>query len=117
MESKQLYIIHRNKHREAAEIRRQRNMTQMREQIKTPEKELNEIKISNLSEAEFKIPFIRMLKELSEDLSSIKKIQSEMKDTLIEIKDNLQGNNSRMEETENQINDLEHKETKNTHAE
>ena len=38
-----------------------------------------------------------MLKELSEDLNSIKKIQSEMKDTLIEIKNNLQGNNSRVD--------------------
>ena len=36
---------------------------------------------SNLSDAEFKTPFIRMLKELSEDLSSIKNIQSEMKIT------------------------------------
>ena len=35
-----------------------------------------------------------------------------MKDTLIEIKNNLQGNNSRVEEAENQINDLEHKEAK-----
>ena len=32
-----------------------------------------------------------MLEELSENLSSIKKIQSEMKDSLIEIKNNLQG--------------------------
>ena len=55
---------------------------------------------------------IRMLKGLSEDLSSIKQIQSEMKDTLIEIKNNLQGNNSRMDGTNNQINDLEHKEPK-----
>ena len=92
-------------------------MAQMKEQIKTPEKELNEMDISNLSEAEFKIPFIRMLKELSEDLSSIKNTQSEMKDTLIEIKNNLQGNNSRGDEAKDQINDLEHKETKNTHAE
>ena len=53
-------------------MRRHRNMTQMREQIKTPEKELNEMEISNLSDAEFKTPFIGMLKELSEDLSSIK---------------------------------------------
>ena len=53
-----------------------------------------------------------MLKELSVDLSSIKKIQSEMKDTLIEIKNNLQGNNSRVDEAKNQINDLEHKEEK-----
>ena len=39
----------------------------------------------------------RMLQELSEDLSSIKKIQSETKDTLIGIKNNLQGNNSKVE--------------------
>ena len=48
-----------------------------------------------------------MLKGLSEDLY---KIQSEMKDTLIEIKNNLQGNNSRRDEAKNQINDLENKE-------
>ena len=36
-----------------------------------------------------------------------------MKDTLIEIKNNLQGNNSRVDEAENQINDLEYKEAKN----
>ena len=68
--------------------------------------------ISNLSESEFKPLFIRTLKEISEDLSSIKKIQSEMKDSLIEIKNNFQGNNSRMDEAENQINDLEHKDAK-----
>ena len=55
-------------------MRRQRNMTQMKEQIKSPEKELKEMEISNLSDAEFKTLVIRMLKELSEDLSSIKKI-------------------------------------------
>ena len=49
------------------------------------------MEISNLSDAKFKTLFVRMLKELSEDLNSIKKIQSEMKDTLIKIKDNLQG--------------------------
>ena len=57
-----------------------------------------------------------MLKELSEDLNSIKKIQSKTKDTLIEIKNNLQGNNRRVDEAENQINDLEHKEAKNNHT-
>ena len=43
----------------------------MKEQIKTPE-ELNKMEISNLSDAEFKTLVIRMLKELNEDLSSIK---------------------------------------------
>ena len=46
-----------------------------------------------------------MLKELSEDLNSIKKIQSEMNNTLTEIKNNLQGNNSRIDESKNPIND------------
>ena len=69
-------------------MRRQRITAQMKEQIKTPEKELSEMEISNLSEAEFKTLVIRMLKELSEDLSSIKKIQSEKKDPLIEKKNN-----------------------------
>ena len=72
------------------------------------------MEISNLSDAEFKTLVIRMLKKLSDDLNSVKKIQSEMKDTLIEIKNNLQGNNSRVDGVENQINDLEHKEAKNT---
>ena len=76
-------------------------MTRMKEQIKTPEKELNEMEISNLSDAEFKTLLIRMLKEFSEDLSSIKKIESEMKDMLSEIKNNLQRNNSRVDEAEN----------------
>ena len=47
------------------------------------------MEISNLSDAEFKTLIIRMLKELSEDLSNIKETQAEMKDTLIEIKNNL----------------------------
>ena len=87
-------------------------MVQTKEQNKTPEKELNEMEISNLSDAEFKTLIIRMLKELSEDLNSIKKIKSDMKDALIEIKNNLQGNNSRVAEGKNHINDLEHKEAK-----
>ena len=78
----------------------------MKEHIKTTEKEPNEMEISNLSHTEFKILVIRMLKELSEDLNSIKKTQSEMKDTLIEIKNNLQENSSRVDKAENQINDL-----------
>ena len=35
---KQFYQIYRNKHREAAKMKGQRNMAQIKEQIKTPEK-------------------------------------------------------------------------------
>ena len=56
-------------------MRRQRNVAQMKEQLKTPEKELNKMEISDLSDAESETLVIRMIKELSEDLNSIKKIR------------------------------------------
>ena len=58
-----------------------------------------------------------MFKELSEDLNSIEKIQSETKNTLTEIKNNLQGNNSRVDEATTQISGLEQKEAKNNQSE
>ena len=70
------------------------------------------MEISNLSDAEFITLVLNMLKELSEDLSSMKKTQSAVKGTHIKIKNNLQGIYSRVDETENQINDLEYKEAK-----
>ena len=64
IESKQLYLVHR--HKEAAKIRRQRNMTQMQEKNRTPEKELRDVEIADLSDAEFKTLVVRMLKDLAE---------------------------------------------------
>ena len=52
------------KHREAAKLRRQRNMAQMKEQSKTPEKEVSNTEIANLSDSEFKTLVIRMLREM-----------------------------------------------------
>ena len=69
-------------------MKRQGNMAQMKEQIKTPERELNKVENSNLSDAEFKTLVIRMLKEISGYFDS------------------------RVDKAKNQINDLEHKEEK-----
>ena len=52
------------KHREAAKMWRQRNMAQMKEENKTPEKELIKMETSNLPDIEFKTLVIRMLDEL-----------------------------------------------------
>ena len=79
----------------------------MKEQNKTLEKELNEMEIINLSDAEFKTLVIRMLKELIEYGNNIKE---EVTFILCEIKKNLQGTNSREDEVRIHINDLEHKE-------
>ena len=96
-----------NTKKQAAKIiaRRPINTSQVKEQNKTPEKELNKIDISNLLDAEFKTLVIRMLNELSENLNSrrkdmetIEKNQSEMKDTLTEIKNTLQGITSGVDE-------------------
>ena len=69
----------------------------MKEQDKTTEKELNKMKASNLPDAKFTTPLIRMLKKLSEnfnkeivsikkDIETIFKNQSEMKNTITEMK-------------------------------
>ena len=91
-ESKQLYLIHINKHREASTSKTQRNIAQMKEQNKTPGKELSEMEIANLSDAEFKTLVIRMLKELNEYDNKIKKTQEEVKVTLSEMKKKFTGN-------------------------
>ena len=82
-------------------------MVQMKEQIKTPEKEQNEMEIVNLLDAEFKTLVIRMLRELTEYGKSIRE---EMKAMLSGIKKSPQGTNSEEKEAGVQINDLEHKE-------
>ena len=63
-------------------------MAQMK-QIKTLEKEPTKMGDKQSIRCRVQTLVTRMLKELSADLSSIKEIQSEMKDTLIEIKNSL----------------------------
>ena len=67
-------------------------MTQVKEQIKAPEKELRNKEIANLSDGEFKTLVIRMLTELIEFSH---KMKEQMKATQSEIKQNIQGNNSK----------------------
>ena len=83
----------------------------MKEEIKTPEKELSEEETDNLADAEFKTMIIRMLTEMIEYGCKIKKtIQSE-------LKKNIQGINSEGKETGTQINNLEQREEINIQPE
>ena len=88
-------------------MRRQRNMAQMKEQNRTPEKELSDARIARCR-------VIRMLRYLTEYGKSIRE---EVKATLSEIKKNPQGTNSEGKEDRIQINDLEHKEEINIQPE
>ena len=84
-------------------MRRQKDVAQMKEQNKTPEKELNEMERTNLADTEFKTLVIKMLKGLTEDGNNIKE---DMKVTLPETKKNLQGTHSDGKEGGVQINDF-----------
>ena len=64
-------------------------MAQMKEQIKTPEKQLTNQEIPNLSDAEFKTLVIRMLTEM---VRYGHKIEEEVKAIKSEIKKKCTGN-------------------------
>ena len=68
----------------------------MKEQIKTPEKELNHEEIDNLSDAEFITLVIRKLTEM---LGYGCKIEEKVKAMKSEIKENVQGTDSEGKET------------------
>ena len=52
-------------------MRRQRSNHKLKEKEESPEKEINEIEASHLSDTELKIMIIRMLKELSENYKEL----------------------------------------------
>ena len=89
-------------------------MAQMKEQIKTPEKELRDQETANLSDAQFKTLVMRMLTELVEYGC---KTEENMKAMKNEMKKNVQGINSDRKETRTQINGLDRKEEINSQLE
>ena len=86
----------------------------MKEQIKTPEKELNDEEIDNLSDAEFKPLVIRMLTVMIECGHTIEEKVNAMQSA---IKKNIQGINSEGKETGTQINGVDQKEERNIQPE
>ena len=106
-------------------------MYQMKEQDKTPEKQLNEMEIGNLPKKEFRIMIVKMIQDLGKRMEAkIEKMprnvsqrsrrikeQTEMNKTLTEMKNTLEGINSRITEAEKWINDLEDRMVEFTAAE
>ena len=75
-------------------------MYHMKEQHKTPEKQLNEVEIGNLPEKEFRIMIVKMIQNLgnridkmqetfNKDVEELKRNQAMMKNTINEIKNTL----------------------------
>ena len=78
----------------------------MKEQIKTPEKEISNEEITNLSDAQFKTMVVKVLTDIVE---YDHKIEEEVKAIQHEIKENIQGTDSEGKETGTQVNSLEQK--------
>ena len=92
-------------------MKRLRNTTQMKEQIRNTEVQINEDKIGKLSEKEFRIIIVNMTQNLenkvekmqesfNEDLEELKNKHTEIINTVTEIKNTLEGINSRISEAE-----------------
>ena len=79
-------------------MKKQKVMSQMKGQDKTPEKQLNEVEIGNLPEKEFRIMIVKKIQDLgkrmeakiekiremfTKDLEELKNKQTEMKNTLL----------------------------------
>ena len=98
----------------------QRNTTQMKEQTRNTEVQINEEEIGKLPEKEFRIMIVKMIKNLenkmekmqesiNKDLEELKNKHTETNNTITEIKNTLEGINSRISEAEEQISELEDK--------
>ena len=68
-------------------MKRQRALYQMKEQDKSPEKQLNEVEIGNLPEKEFRIMIVKMIQDLGKRMEAkIEKMQEILNKHLEELK-------------------------------
>ena len=99
-------------------MKRQIYTTQMKEQTRNTEVQINEEKTDKLPEKEFRIMIVKMIKNLERKMKkmqeSINKDLEELKNkhtnnTITEIKYTLEGISSRISEAEERISELEDK--------
>ena len=101
-------------------MKRQRNTTQMKEQTRNTEVQINVEEIGELPEKEFRIIIVKMIKNLenkmekmqesiNKDLEELKNKHAETNNTITEIKNTLEGISSRISEAKECISELEDK--------
>ena len=91
-------------------MRRKRNNPQRKEQENSPEKEMNEKDIINLSKTEFKIMMVKMFNTMRKDIVTMK---TEIKNDIVQIKNTLEGIYSTLSEAEDRNSELEDRVEKN----
>ena len=92
-------------------MKRQRNTTQMKEQTRNTKVQINEEEIGKLPEKEFRIMIVKIIKNvenkmgkmqesINKELEELKNNHIETNNTITEIKNTLEGINSRISEAE-----------------
>ena len=92
-------------------MKRQRNTTQMKEQSRNTEVQINDEETGKLPEKEFRIMIVKMMynlenrmekmqESIKKDLEELKNKYTETNSTITEIKDTLEGINRRISEAE-----------------
>ena len=92
-------------------MKRQRNNTQMKEQTRNTEVQINKEEIGKLPEKEFRIMIVKMIKNLenrmekmqesiNKDLEELKTKHTETNNTITEIKNTPEGINGRISEAD-----------------
>ena len=101
-------------------MKRQINTTQMKEQTRNTEVQINEEEIGKLPEKEFRIMLVKMIKNLenkmekrqesiNKDIEELMNKYTETNSTIYEILNTLEGINSRISEAEERVSELEDK--------
>ena len=109
-------------------MKRQRNTTQMKEQTRNTEVQINVEEIDKLPEKEFRKMIVKIIKNfenkkekmqesINKVLEELKNKHTEINNTITEIKNTLEGINSRISEVEEQISELENKMVETTSEE
>ena len=99
-------------------MKKQRNTTQMKEQTRNTEVQIKAKEIGKLSEKEFRIMIVKMIKNLENKMEKMQKSinkglkewknkHTETNKTITEIKNTLEGINSKISEAEEWISELE----------
>ena len=92
-------------------MKRQRNTTQMKQQTRNTEVQINEEEIGKLPEKEFRIMIVKLIKNLEnkmekmqesihKDLEELRNKPTKTNNTVTEIKNTLEGISSRISEAE-----------------
>ena len=92
-------------------MKRQRNTTQMKEQTRSTEIQINEEEIGKLPEKDFRIVIVKMIKNLeskmekmqesiNKDVEELKNKHAETNNTITDIKNTPEGSDSRISKAE-----------------